>query len=693
MGLGGTKNNPYYDQILGKPQPSKKGDPTKPNLGHLVSTGIQAAGQVLGDTPYDQRIGMEQPSLMKRMTDTTFATMGSTFGPMGTLAGGVIDFGKNLVGFMTDKGQFRDARKAADLNDDLRYRNLQPDYTGMARYGTKVKQQMAFGGQTAPVTMEDNETIVMPTQQGYMMVGQTSNNAPSHEQGGVTKELPVGSLVFPEKYKEPVEQALATGNNQAMDAMANSMMLESELAAKQGKPFSNPTMGYMRDGGRVQDNTYTPQGQQLPVQPNMTLQMPQRMMPTTANVGQGAPMVSRPIDYENDVFTTRAERDPSLHNNQFSQMPGYGTPMTSPVEKQTGQDELNTLKQDIAQGKVTKENKDTYVNRLATAQRLAESNPSLMKDYEEVNAYFQGLAGQSSSTPSATTSTGATTRTDEPMATSTASPSTPATSTGYMNPAASTNVNQEDRMATRHMAMRGGVYWSSDDKESRVPLTYWDKDTSTRRFNAEGAKKYGVESGTNIVDVLGNPRKQQPTSTTTSSNQPASAAKPQDNAPSTPSTTPQVQQDTATTERPLYSEDILPAGYYNFNTKKQQEDEFMDVKPAPQEVKPQAPSFWKGMLGYFAPGLSGVLNTQTPSTTSPINERAKDYQVLGVNRENANLATIGRIEQQAVDANKQLFMENVKGATEQQAKAFSMFALQHGGKPLDQIIQLFLNQQ
>jgi len=230
----------------------------------LGAQGLQVAGQFL-ENPYDQRVGVEKPNLLKSMTDTTFTQLGSAFGGVGAAVGGALDIGKNIYGHMAAKAQYGDALNKYS-NAKARENHLRgiEDYTNFSRYG-KPPKNMMYGGVNEPVVMENNEIVLNQNPDGsYNKMMQTPSTAPTHEQGGVKATLPEDAIVMPGKYTSDVNTALNMGDNQAIDGMVGQMSMEAQAAADANMPYSNQnlkkkkglmsTMGnpfMMRYGGKM----------------------------------------------------------------------------------------------------------------------------------------------------------------------------------------------------------------------------------------------------------------------------------------------------------------------------------------------------------------------------------------------------------------------------------------------------------
>jgi hypothetical protein len=225
-----------------------------PNTAGNINAGLQMGSGLmtaLAPNQYDGTVGMERPNPFQTFSNFQLAGMGATFGPVGAAVGAGADVVKNIFAYQKAMQQYQAAKAKTNFMDGRadRQQQLQPDYTGMARYG------YAFGGQamgTTPIEVERNEVIVQPTPDGsYQKLAQTPATAPTHEQGGVTMNVPQGAMVFPAKYIDPINQALGAGNAPAIDMMAMQMKQESDAASAMGLPFSNGSQG--RNGLIVQE--------------------------------------------------------------------------------------------------------------------------------------------------------------------------------------------------------------------------------------------------------------------------------------------------------------------------------------------------------------------------------------------------------------------------------------------------------
>ena len=214
-------------------------------LSSNIGVGLSALSGVTSaafPSDYNKQVGMEKPNPLQTFSNFQMAGMGAQFGPVGLAVGAGLDVAKNAIQFYNQKKAYNTAVNKQQYMDGRaeRLQNLQPDYTGYAKFGSKAK---------VPMELEDSEIVLVKTPKGYQYYSETSPNAPSHEEGGVKMALPEGALVFPKQYVEPIKQALSAGDNQSIQAMEHQMLQESQAAAQQGKPFSNPYMA--RDGRRV----------------------------------------------------------------------------------------------------------------------------------------------------------------------------------------------------------------------------------------------------------------------------------------------------------------------------------------------------------------------------------------------------------------------------------------------------------
>ena len=94
------------------------------------------------------------------------------------------------------------------------------------------------------VEIEAEELVLRPQEDGsYEIVTETSEDAPTHEEGGVDITLQEGDLVFPKKYINKVKKALAkgeeTGDYSDVDKLSEQMQKSAYKAYKDGKPYSS----------------------------------------------------------------------------------------------------------------------------------------------------------------------------------------------------------------------------------------------------------------------------------------------------------------------------------------------------------------------------------------------------------------------------------------------------------------------
>lgn len=120
----------------------------------LVSGGVGMFSNALkGLSPdqWDPRVGAEKPGF-GQLADTKFTQMGATFGPVGMGVGFAVDAVKNIWGYTKKKAQYDVAYNKANFMDqkDSMRTGMQPDYTGLAKYGMLVKSpylEMQNGGE------------------------------------------------------------------------------------------------------------------------------------------------------------------------------------------------------------------------------------------------------------------------------------------------------------------------------------------------------------------------------------------------------------------------------------------------------------------------------------------------------------------------------------------------------------------
>lgn len=489
-------NNPYSATTTGFPDmgnaaqavnPMNGGTPSQ-KAGGIIGLGsslVTAFGQMLPKV-YDTRVGMQRPNFARSMSDATYTGMGAAVGgPWGALVGGIIDTGKNIGSYFNEKGKYNTAVNRFQNDNAMQQRldTMAPDYTGAAKYGMKVgeipKYQMGgnvpayqSGGQAVPVELEDNEAIIMPQPDGsYQWLGKTSANAPSHEQGGVNMNLPEGALVFPGKYVKELKEAHAAGDWSSIKAMEGRMMQESNEAARQGKPFSTANGNLFGDGGMVRMaekvKTYDPiadverksaQSIFAEIQSDAELSDDDRdmlIMGLTARIKQDAPAVK-----------TLKEQYPD-HYNYFTGGSNAlaATPKEVPdvIKSEFVSDEQVAAKQASYSADVigygAKKGNDYLAGDFIGAQKIGNFDPNKYYSYLDAGKSKPGMPY--SGPPMQSAESGAT-------------PTIP----GIPTPVATASIGTGDRTATRHAAMKAGVYLGADG----TPLTYWDDKAGKRMF-------------------------------------------------------------------------------------------------------------------------------------------------------------------------------------------------------------------
>lgn len=212
-------------------------------LSSNIGVGLSALSGVTSaafPSDYNKQVGMEKPNPLQTFSNFQMAGMGAQFGPVGLAVGAGLDVAKNAVQYYRQQKAYNTAVNKQQYMDGRaeRMQNLQPDYTGYAKYGSEV-----------PMVLEDSEIVLIKTPKGYQYHSETSPDAPKHEQGGVKTMLPEGALVFPKKYVDPIKRALESGDHNTIQSFEQQMLQESQAAAREGKPYSNPYMA--RDGRRV----------------------------------------------------------------------------------------------------------------------------------------------------------------------------------------------------------------------------------------------------------------------------------------------------------------------------------------------------------------------------------------------------------------------------------------------------------
>jgi len=131
---------------LGMPQAPANVSQNVPKLdaANLVGSGLGMFGNIMssvGKGRYDQRVGMEKPNAAGTILgDFQLAGMGASLGPIGAGVGAALDLVKNIFTYGKKKEAF-DAQKNKVNFKDMResmMTGMEPDYTNLSRYGTKV---------------------------------------------------------------------------------------------------------------------------------------------------------------------------------------------------------------------------------------------------------------------------------------------------------------------------------------------------------------------------------------------------------------------------------------------------------------------------------------------------------------------------------------------------------------------------
>lgn len=265
----------------------------------LGANAITALSGIAAPNQYDYRVGMEKPGL-GQFGNLTFTGMGASLGPAGAAAGFGVDMVKNAVGYFKHKQQYNTAENKADFMDwrNKLMQTQMPDYTGLARDGIEIKpenrgkftnwaEEHGMGVQEAankvmsntdeypasvvkmanfaknaaswgregmeaesdgdaddkvPVEIERNERVYTKTPYGYALHMETPPDAPTHEQGGIKTELPVGALVFPKQYFNELDKAekqgMQFGDWSLFNDVKEKMKQNAKEAYQQGKPYS-----------------------------------------------------------------------------------------------------------------------------------------------------------------------------------------------------------------------------------------------------------------------------------------------------------------------------------------------------------------------------------------------------------------------------------------------------------------------
>jgi hypothetical protein len=485
-------NNPYAATTTGLPDMGNAAQAVNPMAG---GTGSQQAGGLIGlgsslvtgigqmlPKVYDTRVGMQRPNFARSMSDMTYTGMGAAVGgPWGALVGGIIDTGKNIGSYFNEKGKYNTAVNRFQNDNAMQQRldTIAPDYTGAAKYGMKVGDIPKYGmggnipayqsGGAVPVELEDNEAILMPQADGsYQWLGKTSANAPSHEQGGVNTTLPEGALVFPGKYVKQLKAAHAAGDWSSIKAMEGQMMQESNEAARQGKPFSTANGNLFQDGGMVEMakriKEYDPIKDEQrsaanslfsAIKGDTALSQDDRdilVMGLTARIKQDAPAVK-----------LLQEQYPDHYNYFIGKQEALGvTPENVPDQpiSEFGKEMMHSEKIGIGEDKFLNENIGFGMKKGSTYYATGQNEGAGTTKLEgfDPKKYYSYL------NPTATEPT--TAKAGE-MPTMPGAVSTASIGTG-------------DRTATRHAAMKAGVYLGADG----TPLTYWDDKAGKRMFTS-----------------------------------------------------------------------------------------------------------------------------------------------------------------------------------------------------------------
>ena len=224
------------------------------NTNAMMSAGanvIGTLGSAVAGSDYNPKVGMEKPNPFATFTNLQATSLGASVGgPVGAGIGFGVDMLKNTLAYKKQVSAYDQAVNKQELTDgiDSRLQSLQPDYTGMARYGMEANEAQE-------VTMEKEEIVLVPTKSGgYTKYMETDEDDPAHEQGGVKAQLPQGALVFPEKYKQKIEEALDNGDNETIEELAEQMKGESDAAAEANEPYSNnpaQSAKMLRYGGKI----------------------------------------------------------------------------------------------------------------------------------------------------------------------------------------------------------------------------------------------------------------------------------------------------------------------------------------------------------------------------------------------------------------------------------------------------------
>ena len=134
--------------------PQETQQPQTSNLaGDLMGAGLGAFGNIMSSAAqgrYDQRVGMEKPNAAGTVLgDFQLAGMGAQFGPIGAGVGAALDLVKNAFEYKKKKDAYEAQKNKVNFQDmrESMMTGMEPDYTYLAKYGTKVYQN---GGPIAP---------------------------------------------------------------------------------------------------------------------------------------------------------------------------------------------------------------------------------------------------------------------------------------------------------------------------------------------------------------------------------------------------------------------------------------------------------------------------------------------------------------------------------------------------------------
>lgn len=461
MNNGMPPRNPFSGMSFNKAAGNTFGNPmdaTSEAAGNSNAGGWIALGSALGTgigdmlpSSYNQNIGMARPNFIKEMMNAQYTGMGASIaGPWGALIGGIIDTGKNIGSYVDKQAKYRAAVTGWQNREAQQQRmdTMLPDMTGYARKGMRTPY-CGHGGMV-PVEIERNEAVVMPTNDGYDLMGVTPPNAPTHEQGGIKTMLPQGALVFPQQYIPGVLSATSNGDNNTMDMLRDDMLAGAKQAALNGEPYSSG--GLFADGGEVLAQSI----RGYDVSNDSDKKQARKLMDDVAgsDLDQDTKdMLLMGLISRVDPSDKISKRMQDLHPKHY----GYFTGAADKLP--TSQDESRMGAMDMMDYNALAMNK-------ATENSIVGANNN-----------------QQSTTPS------------------------------------NSGVMAEQRTATRHAAMKAGLY--ADD--SGTPLTMWDDKTGKRVFNDYAKTKYGytgdvssVTSKPTFAQDLGKTKSSQASKTTSS---------------------------------------------------------------------------------------------------------------------------------------------------------------------------------